>query len=189
MSPVSVQVLPVSRLSLPVLLPVRFLSSVLPACRNRCSVLPVSVRPVYGFPPGASVYCSADDKPQQISSLPVLPAHYFLPQPELPALWNSPDSDSMYLFPLFSFLNPFQTHSRSLPPNHVTVHSHFSPVYRNWILPMLHIPNRQNASTVPRKNSDRSPPGTLSSAFPGCGRVLPCFRTQSTGLYSKYTCW
>ena len=32
------------------------------------------------------------------------------------ALWNSPDSDSMYLFPLFSFLNPFQTHSRSPPP-------------------------------------------------------------------------
>ena len=104
------------------------------------------------------------------------------------SLKNSPDSDSMYLFPLFSFLNPFQTHSRSLPPNHVTVHSHFSPVYRNWILPMLHIPNRQNASTVPRKNSDRSPPGTLSSAFPGCVRALPCFRTQSTGPYSKYTC-
>ena len=38
------------------------------------------------------------------------------------------------------------------------------------------------------ENSRRSRPGTLSSAFPGCVRALPCFRTQSTGPYSKYTC-
>jgi hypothetical protein len=110
-----VPVLLKSQLPLPVL-PARCLSSVSPACRNRCSVLPVSDRPAGGFLPDVSVCCSADGKLPQYASLPVLPAHYFLLQPELPALWNSPDSDSMYLFPLFSFLNPFQTHSRSPPP-------------------------------------------------------------------------